>query len=112
MKGIKNFKRSNRKYLALLMAALTAAASLSACSGSTSGDASQSSSAKTENNGSGAPVLCFVEEHGTPAAGNFDPATFGIHFSLARMCLNRFLPTTTSRNRLRIWLSHGKHPMI
>ena len=105
MKGIKNFKRSNRKYLALLMAALTAAASLSACSGSTSGDASQSSSAKTENNGSGAAgSVLRVGRTWDSGSGNFDPATFsGISFQL---------PTTTSRNRLRIWLSHGKHPMI
>lgn len=82
MKGIKNFKRSNRKYLALLMAALTAAASLSACSGSTSGDASQSSSAKTENNGSGAAgSVLRVGRTWDSGSGNFDPATFsGISF--------------------------------
>ena len=53
------------------------------------------------------------QEHGTPGAATLirQPSR-GSHFSLARMCLNRFLPTTTSRNRLRIWLSHGKHPMI
>ncbi|WP_347135912.1 ABC transporter substrate-binding protein [[Clostridium] symbiosum] len=82
MKGIKNFKGSNRKYLALLMAALTAAASLSACSGSTSGDASQSSSAKTENNGSGAAgSVLRVGRTWDSGSGNFDPATFsGISF--------------------------------
>lgn len=79
MKGI-NTKKSNKKYLALLMAMATAAASLTACSGSTSGDASQSSSAKTEKAAEGGSVL-RVGRTWDSGSGNFDPATFsGVSF--------------------------------
>lgn len=82
MKGISNWKKSSKKNLTLLMAVMTAAASLSACSGSTSGDAPKSTSAKTETNGSGsAGSVLRVGRTWDSGSGNFDPATFsGISF--------------------------------